>query len=1755
MTNLFVPNGTAAALGLPAAKKKKTVAGMLGYEEDPAAAALRDTQNQTLTAGMAYQPAQDTSGLRQQATQQASQLGWDRAALESTLIGETDREAQDARERMARQYGIDPGGSQSGMSQRAFETLEGQVIGAKADIRSQLLQREGEEKRANLASTQGLYAALSADDLAGAASRLQASQAAGQQLSQDEQNLIAAYQTKRAAETDQAGLTGQYTDDAGNVVDTLAKQKQDFDMLVAKRGYVNTPVNFASLGVDKLQDLKQPEETQEQWLARIELTENDLRSALYQRGIEWDSLPMTTRSALMAGETVNIAMVPGAQALAEGELTGTYQGEETLAKIQQDINKILAEAELTGLYEGSDTLTAIRDQFERDITEAALTGTYNDADTLAAIRQRAELALAEAGVTGQYEGQDTLAAQQQAFEQAITEAEVTGMYEDTDTLAALQQNFNQLVEQAGLTGMFEDAPTLEKLKQDYEQLLGMGEVTGYVETPMNLTSLGLPGLSGLDSMQEGETIDQWHARIDLTDADLKTALGLRGVDWDSLPVSTRQALMMGQTVNVPMRTVGQQDVDIREEDLASQIQLRLGELTGLMYNPDGTPMTDLDGNQLSTLSGQLATLNQRLEEAKLSGTLTLTTGEDVETLQSQLQEAQIEIQTAEIGLKRTELAQTQFQFLTQATGQIAVDGTLSAEDLGVDTTGVLKADGTIDMARFDQLEPALSAALRAIGMDPEDLSDGEILSLLRGESIKTEATQTLAAKQLAVTTAAQLVQNRQADAKLALDAQIAEAAATGWWDTVATLEQMRYNLSDQLERDEMNLKWTQQLSNQANEQASLTGVYGGGSIALNDLGFDKIRYNPDGTIDEAELDKFFMIADSLVQRFQARAGRQPTEAEVQALIRGQQVDLEGTRTIAQQQLDLQDAIQRAQLTGTMIDPVTGKNIQTLQAEQQTFDQQLEQQKLDFDILMQAAAQTGFINLGTGGVITAQDIGVDTTYTSKLNPAELMATEEWGRLKDRYLALTGQKLGDAQAISLLRGESLDTGLEDIRVQTVSARQADRQLDIQEGTALGSLYGQQTEAARQFDEQLALQTNLSTAEVAKIYADIEIADREMNQAVFEFASQSSLQFAELFGGLADGGGSITADQLGVASLEKMIPGETMDQWFVRVDQQGAARDALRATLTQLRENPTEEDIASLLQGGSMAVSGRKTMGALALASQISEQNLNRATDIMKFSEAHELDKDRFNQAVAESDRNYALTAKQVAQDFGLETDRFLLAKTQLDAELGGRLGFEGELKLSDLRVEAPKRTGEVTLSDIGFSPEDVAAVAVAGPSGTWTAKPGMAGQFQDLMSAVQKYINDNGITGVTVGQVLGGAPLKQGVEDAEYQQARVQYQTRVLNNFSMLAGRSPTADELESILAGEGVAIESTPTFAREQWLDTVNQYADAYGMDRSKFTEAIRQFDKNYEISEASNYAQLFGTDQDDPALHTIEYQKYLDAKGEFETTEEKRDTIWTNMLRGFGKPKDVTIDSLISSQVISSEELQDLRGGYVDAEGNWQSTSSIQGTSYTVDTLKMNSQDRNALRARLAGLDYDPTYGYRPQDKAIVESVYNDVNNFLTTFNTNNNAQIPLLVDPLLNGRMYAAQLRDFLDGKPISYGGTVSARDDSRAIPYIIDKVRAWGGGDITEETAMAILEGNTVSITTPSFGPEELASMAAFVNGHSYAVAENNKGSGLARLAGTAIGATVGALAAGAATGGLGAGEGAAMGANLGGQIGGRF
>lgn len=129
----------------------------------------------------------DTGALDTQLDRLAGGLEFDPAREREARTGQIQAQAQESRERLARQFAISPESIQSGRSLRGFGTIE-QGLGANlAGLESELSQRAGQENRANLAAVQGLVGQRQAANLQAGQAQLQGLDALTQQLNQAEQ--------------------------------------------------------------------------------------------------------------------------------------------------------------------------------------------------------------------------------------------------------------------------------------------------------------------------------------------------------------------------------------------------------------------------------------------------------------------------------------------------------------------------------------------------------------------------------------------------------------------------------------------------------------------------------------------------------------------------------------------------------------------------------------------------------------------------------------------------------------------------------------------------------------------------------------------------------------------------------------------------------------------------------------------------------------------------------------------------------------------------------------------------------------------------------------------------------------------------------------------------------------------------------------------------------------------------------------------------------------------------------------------------------------------------------------------------------------------------------------------------------------------------------------------------------------------------------------------------------------------------------
>ena len=1575
----------------------KTTRQILGMPDDDEAQQTRKTTFQTLQQAMQREQQPELTALQQQAIEGAQRLDFDREALEQTLVGETEREAQLARERLARQFSIEPGGALTGQSQRAFETLEGAVLGTIAEIRTQLHTQAAEQARQNLSAMASTYAQFNDAELQQEAQRLGAAQMAGQLLNQEEQTLIAAFQVAEATAHDAA---------------QLQQQREMFEA--------------------------------EQSRAMQEFAQ--------QLGLSYDQLAEEVRRA-QAGEAL--------------------QYEQLRAQIEQFTQQL--------------------SQRDREFWETLRL-------------QQEEMALREA----------QFAEAQQQFQ------------------AEMYQRKTEFAQQLGLS--------VAQLEEEIRRSQA-GEELQYEQLRVQIEQF----MVELQQRQHefNQTYGLEERRVELTE--------------DQFTEATRQF-----------------DVELerRIDEFAAQIGLSRDQL------------------------------DEEIRRARAG-----------EAYQDAALAQQLDQFNAELALQQVRHAAEQQRFLVEQTGRIGYGGTLTAAELGIDTTGRFnQITGTFDMtseewAKYnEQFDMALSAA----GL--VNLTDRQRSALMRGEEIAVDGAQTLAARQMALE--ATIAQNRMVLERrsMQLQEQVAEAEATGRWDDVATLDAERFALdraifeaSDRNEQERIQQQWSGQLHQQMIAEAQLTGSMGSGAVSARDFGLETLNFpanQPLSPEDQERLEHFLTV---MPQRFQARAGRMPTDEEVAALMRGQTLALEGARTIAQQRHDMEQAILRAEQTGTFMDPWTGQDVTTLRAQQQEFEQTMAQQQQAFQERMAMADQTGYVSVGTGGQITAQDLGVNVQYVQDMPPHERQNTIEAQKLTESFRSVFGTAPSLAVLDYLLSGGSWDTGQEEVRIQTMSARLAERELALSEGSVLGELYGRQTQAAKEFESELRLREDMTEAEIARIFSGIEMSERELAQRAMEFATTTQLNLSEMLGVVA-GHGDIAASDMGILVPERASypDDESYNQAVAQT------RQTLSDTFSMLEGRPPDDrELGRLLNGQSVRVSGRQTLGALSLNAQISQQALEREADMLRFAKAHELDHDRFVQATAEADRNYALTAQQVAQQYDLDVKRFLQAKAQIDAELGGTMGYSGPLTLNDLMIEGVNDMSQAQLLGIvqdrllplmppGTSAREVADLAqelTRGRTIQVESRPTFAREQweQQITEATREYNLQT---------------RAMALQEAQFQEQIVQFGQEMQRREEEFAAQiglnhEQLQEEIRRNRAGEAyqddALAQQLNMFVEEldqrqyEFGENLDLQLRQFDLSEEQLQVAMEQFDRQFAETQSLNYAQLFGTALDDPENKTLNYRQFEQASQQFAENEASRDQVWNMLMREMGKVESKSWHDLVSEGIVDTAALAEHR---IEAGLSREVSLGDLGVSAEVESRRVTQEDLGVLSS------YDPSSRWRTIESALVQvrnSVFGGDRAALDQAIREANPELANVGNPAFS------LLEALYMGRAVNWPESVQGISEDAVIEAIrtnfpelqlfdAPPVDAWRLQTDTEyrrsytrevayraeenqrRTAMAaemaaqLLAGDT-AVYTPAvdtkeadvqflrqslmdrygtapgnhilaqmiekqavgfdlvtgygMSDEQLAMMANFVNGHGMNIAQNNKSSGWAQLAGTAVGIAAGPLA----------------------------
>mgnify|MGYP003647446030 CR=1 FL=1 len=659
-------------------------------------------------------------------------------------------------------------------------------------------------------------------------------------------------------------------------------------------------------------------------------------------------------------------------------------------------------------------------------------------------------------------------------------------------------------------------------------------------------------------------------------------------------------------------------MDTLEQDrLDMEERSRYLELTGSV---DGK---DEDGRFLSSLAATYQSkqlvwedTRQKLESAiaragQSGRFLDPETNLTVDTLQKQLQDANIRIQDANFGFQQEKEYARQRESFAELTGTFK-QGEVSMDMLGLDEDEVYLEDGSVNVQYIMRMSTSLSAnAKKFLG---RDLTRGEQQALLRGEKIPMgDPLDTLA--------------------KLAQ-----QAGFTGMYgDEKPTLEKSAQDFAERI------------------REAELTGELGEGEEKTKTLAKLAQEAGYTGKYED----------DDTLEKLLAEA----------ALTGEYGPDDKAT---------LDSVIQMAQLTGFLGDG--DDKVATLQGNRQQFDQEiatrvqaLNEQTESYRQSMEMAREKGYWEIGESGTITAEDLGIDTTYTSQLNDrGDILSSYEATRLKDTYREMSGEELTDEDTMRMLGGQG-KTVSSPIRVQTLAARSESNREQMERANLFGELGEMKTEAARQFDENLSLRTNLQAADVARINADVARADKQLEAQITQWVSQTNLDIAGITGQFGVSG-EITAEDLGVTI--------TNDGTYQGVDDQiQKDGDAFRQAFTSsFGREPTRQEVTDAFMGKALNVEATPTLQGRQLSQLISSQSLDRANDMSKFAKQHGLELSEFAEMQSQYDDSHGLLVEQTANQFNLDRSQFALARQDLEAKHTGQWQFSGTITAADLGFNA-------------------------------------------------------------------------------------------------------------------------------------------------------------------------------------------------------------------------------------------------------------------------------------------------------------------------------------------------------------------------------------------------------------------------------------------------------------------------------------
>ena len=111
--------------------------------------------------------------------------------------------------------------------------------------------------------------------------------------------------------------------------------------------------------------------------------------------------------------------------------------------------------------------------------------------------------------------------------------------------------------------------------------------------------------------------------------------------------------------------------------------------------------------------------------------------------------------------------------------------------------------------------------------------------------------------------------------------------------------------------------------------------------------------------------------------------------------------------------------------------------------------------------------------------------------------------------------------------------------------------------------------------------------------------------------------------------------------------------------------------------LGRNPTDQELQTMLGGGTVSVDSMPTLESRKYASELAQQNMERVAKYDSIADSLLLDRDKFSEVQEANDRNWSITTGQIAEQFeGIEQAAFSEAQYMLDG-MNNNLFFDETL----------------------------------------------------------------------------------------------------------------------------------------------------------------------------------------------------------------------------------------------------------------------------------------------------------------------------------------------------------------------------------------------------------------------------------------------------------------------------------------------